>query len=80
LGQIRIREDTDAGASAADDAGAMNEPTPPIGVPIACLTILSLGVYLFLGALALEWYPLVLVACGCFVAAALPAIKLVKQP
>ena len=58
----------------------MNEPTPPLAIPLLCLTIASLGVYLFFGALALEWYPLLLVACGCFVAAALPALKLVKRP
>ena len=57
----------------------MLEPTPPPAVPVACLALATLGVYLFLGALALEWYPLLLVACGCFVAAGLPALKLVDD-
>jgi hypothetical protein len=51
----------------------------PEPVPVACLAIVSLGVYLFLAALALESYPLVIVACACFVAAGLPALTLVKR-
>ena len=51
----------------------------PTAVPLACLAIVSLGVYLFFGALALGWYPLVLVACACFVAAGLPALKLARH-
>jgi hypothetical protein len=47
--------------------------------PVLCLAIVSLGVYLFLSALALESYPLVLVACACLVAAGLPALKLGKR-
>ena len=53
-------------------------PTPPPAVTLACLGLASLGVSLFLGALALEWYPLALVACACVVAAGLPALKLIK--
>jgi hypothetical protein len=64
----------------ATTLGHMLEPTPPVAVPVVCLTIASLGVYLFFSALALGWYPLVLVACGCFVAAGLPALKLAKRP
>ena len=57
----------------------MIEPAPSMTIPLVCLSAVALGVYLFLAALALEWYPLVLVACGCFVAAGLPALKLVKH-
>jgi hypothetical protein len=63
----------------AASLGGMLEPTPPVAIPVLCLAIVSLGVYLFFSALALEWYPLVLVACACFVAAGLPALKLVKR-
>ena len=67
------------GRPGATTLGHMLEPTPPVAVPVACLSIAALGVYLFFGALALGWYPLVLVACVCFVAAGLPALKLVKH-
>jgi hypothetical protein len=59
--------------------GTMLEPTPPLAIPVLCLATVSLGVYLFFSAFALEWYPLVVVACVCFVAAGLPALKLVKH-
>ena len=57
--------------------GRMVESTPT-AVPVLCLAIVSLGVYLFFTALALEWYPLLVVACACFVGAGLPAFKLIK--
>jgi hypothetical protein len=56
----------------------MVEPAPPMAVAVLCLTIVSLGVYILFSALALEWYPLLLVALVCFVAAGLPALRLAR--
>jgi hypothetical protein len=79
LRQVRIRVGTDAGAGLPREAWAMVEPAPPFATLLGCLTAVSLGIYLLLAALALEWYPVVPAAVACFVAAGLPVLRLVAH-